>query len=600
MRNMSFDIFALRKKTAIRILLKSLIWAFALFGILFILLLTAILGMLSPRNGSVVSVPEKAVLQIDFDQKFDEIRPDSLLEEINSVPQASFYDLSLVISAAVLDNRIEAIAAKVGNSELSLAQIQELRNLIKMFRDSGKKAYVFSNGFGSFGGGMSEYYLASVFDEIILQPGTETGITGISIEMPFIRKLLDKAGIEPEFYARHEYKNAFASFTDEKMPEVLREELGKLGENLFEQIVRETAKARGFRADRLKRLINQAPLDAKESLKERLVDKLEYQENMLAALEKEYSAQRIDWLDYFYSLKPSPKTAPVVAVLAVSGEIADGPSVLSSFKGDAVAGADTFISQLKEIAEIENLRALVVRIDSPGGSYTAADTMRQALADFKAEKQIPVIVSMSSYAASGGYFIALPADKIIADGASLTGSIGVLGGKPVLSGLWKKLDIVWDGVSFGENAGILSLNHPFSVAEKEVFNKSLDNVYEDFVSKTAKARNISLKKMDELARGRIWTGEQALENRLIDELGGYNEAVAAAKALAGLETDAAFRTVFYPRPKTMQEKIAELMSAAPFAAANRLKMQIGLDNSLLNVLKRLQYDAVMLPLVVRY
>lgn len=600
MRNMSYDVFALRKKTAIKILLKSLIWAFALFGILFIILLAALLGLLRSDGSAPAPLPEKALLQIDFDQPFAEVRPDSLLAEINGEAKASFWDLSVVIAAAASDERVKAIVAKVGNSDLSLAQIQELRSLIKGFRTTGKKAYIFSNGFGAFGGGLSEYYLAGAFDEIVLQPGGETGITGISIEMPFVRKLLDKIGIEPEFYARHEYKNAFATFTDDKMPDALRSELAKLGENLFDQMVDGLAKDRRFRSDRLKRLINEAPLDAADSLREGLVDKLEYQENMLGRLEKEYDAKRAGWEDYLFTLKQPGSRVPPIAIMVVSGEIAEGPSTINPLRGEAVAGAETFIAQLKEIAEIKDLKALVVRIDSPGGSYLAADAMRQALADFKEQTKIPVIVSMSSYAASGGYFIALPADKIFADAASLTGSIGVLGGKPVLAGLWEKLDISWDGVKFGDHADILSFNQPFSEAEKAIFNKSLDNVYEDFVAKTSKARKISKKKMDDLARGRVWTGEQAVENKLIDAIGGYNEALVAAKTMAGLKANALFRTVFYPRPKTMQEKIAELMASAPLAAAEKLKTQIGLDNKLINVLQRLQYDAAMLPLVVNY
>lgn len=593
------DIRKLKNKTSVRLLLKSLIWAFALLGVLFMFFFVALIGLLQSSAGTTVRLPAQAILQIDFDEPVAELSADSLLNDITGEMNASFYDLIKAISVAAEDDRVKAMVAHVGQSDLSLAQIEELRKLILIFRQTGKKAYIFSDSFGSFGGGLSEYYLASAFDQIILQPGGDVGITGIGIEMPFVRKLLDRIGITPEVYARHEYKNAFSSFTDAKMSKPLKAELNKLGQALFDKITEEISLARNIKAKQLLSLIDQAPLDAQSALENNLVDKLSYQNDFLTNLEKEYSAEVFSWQDYLLFLSPqSGKQA--LGIVVVAGDINSGFSVFEPLQGEVVAGADSFVAALKELSELDDLKALVVRIDSPGGSYLAADYMRQALADFKAQKQIPVVVSMSSYAASGGYFIALPADKIFAQDLTLTGSIGVLGGKPVLSSLWQKLDINWQGVSFGKNADIMSINHPFSASERAIFNKSLDMVYNDFVTKTSLARDISSNKMDALARGRVWTGSQAKLNGLIDEIGGYNEAIAKAIELSDIDLDASLRIEFYPRPKTMAEKISELLSASPYAMIDKLTTQIGLDKDSINVLKRLKYDAVMPPIKFQY
>ena len=206
-----------KKKLAVRILIKSLVYAFAIFGILFILLLLVILGLLRQEPGRATTIPRQTVLKINFDEAYREVRSDNLLTEISEVSPLSFYDLVKAINLAAVDDRVKVLVGRVGNSPLGLAQIQELRQAVATFRSKGKKAYIFSAGFGSFGGGTSEYYLASAFDEIWMQPNTDLGLTGVAMEVPFFRKLLDKVGIKPEFYARHEYKNAMASVLDERM-----------------------------------------------------------------------------------------------------------------------------------------------------------------------------------------------------------------------------------------------------------------------------------------------------------------------------------------------------------------------------------------------
>lgn len=589
-----------KKKLAVRILIKSLVYAFAIFGILFILLLLVILGLLRQEPGRATTIPRQTVLKINFDEAYREVRSDNLLTEISEVSPLSFYDLVKAINLAAIDDRVKVLVGRVGNSPLGLAQIQELRQAVATFRSKGKKAYIFSAGFGSFGGGTSEYYLASAFDEIWMQPNTDLGLTGIAMEVPFFRKLLDKVGIKPEFYARHEYKNAMASVLDERMSEPFRQEMLRLGGTILAQTVSDISAARGLSEEDVNRLINRAPLFAAEALEAKLIDRIGYEPELFDEIQKTVSGEVVEISDYASVIRDGRKGLPKVAVLVADGVINEGKSIDNPLQGEATVGAATVTEQLNEIARDKNVKALLLRVNSPGGSCAASNEIWYALNKLKKERQMPVVVSMGNYAASGGYFIALPGDKIIAEPSTITGSIGVLGGKMVLNGLWQKLDINWEALRFGSNAGILSMNTGFSESEKDIFNKSLDNVYEDFTLKVSQARKIDAAKMDELARGRIWTGSGALKNGLIDDIGGFNKALGIAKELAGIKPEDKFTIAYYPKQKTLQEKISEVLGTAPMVAAKKVKADLGLDIESLTVLKRMQYDAVLLPFVMKY
>ena len=589
-----------KKKLAVRILIKSLVYAFAIFGILFILLLLVILGLLRQEPGRATTIPRQTVLKINFDEAYREVRSDNLLTEISEVSPLSFYDLVKAINLAAIDDRVKVLVGRVGNSPLGLAQIQELRQAVATFRSKGKKAYIFSAGFGSFGGDTSEYYLASAFDEIWMQPNTDLGLTGVAMEVPFFRKLLDKVGIKPEFYARHEYKNAMASVLDERMSEPFRQEMLRLGGTILAQTVSDISAARGLSEEDVNRLINRAPLFAAEALEAKLIDRIGYEPELFDEIQKTVSGEVVEISDYASVIRDGRKGLPKVAVLVADGVINEGKSIDNPLQGEATVGAATVTEQLNEIARDKNVKALLLRVNSPGGSYAASNEIWYALNKLKKERQMPVVVSMGNYAASGGYFIALPGDKIIAEPSTITGSIGVLGGKMVLNGLWQKLDINWEALRFGSNAGILSMNTGFSESEKDIFNKSLDNVYEDFTLKVSQARKIDAAKMDELARGRIWTGSGALKNGLIDDIGGFNKALGIAKELAGIKPEDKFTIAYYPKQKTLQEKISEVLGTAPMVAAKKVKADLGLDIESLTVLKRMQYDAVLLPFVMKY
>lgn len=589
-----------KKALATKILLKSIIYSFAIFGLLFIVLLFIVLGMLRQDAGVTKSIPNKAIVVIDFNQPYPETRNDDLFSELTEVQPVSFYDLIKSINLAAIDPRVKAIIGNVSISGLGLAQIQDLRDSITTFRSMGKKAYLYSTGMGSFGRGTKEYYLATAFDEIWMQPNTEVGITGVGIEVPFVKGLLDKIGISPEFYARHEYKNAVASLLSKEFSPQFKSEMEKLGGGIFETMVSDIAKAREISAEEFKTAVNEAPLFADVALSKKLIDKVAYKPELIEMVMDETSAEMIDIIDYSLHIKDGEQDNPTVALLVIDGMINEGKSASNPFQGEAIAGSETIVEQLDAIGRDKNVKALILRINSPGGSYTASNEIWYAINQMKSKKKIPVIVSMADYAASGGYFIALAGDHLIAEPSTITGSIGVLGGKMVLADLWKKLDVNWGEIKFGNNAGILSANHNFSEEEKQIFNRSLDNIYQDFTSKVATARNINPGKLDEIARGRIWLGEGALKVGLIDALGGTNEAITKAKELAGIAPKSRFNITYYPKRKTFQEKLSQMLSGGPKISVNKVVNDLGFEINDINMLKRLEYNTVLPPFKISY
>lgn len=587
-----------RKIFAARLLLKSLIYSFAIFGILFIMLLLVVLGLIKQDTGSAVLVPKSALLTINFDNEFSETRGDDIVAELAGSRPQTFLDLITAINVAAADKRVKAIAANVSISSLGLAQIQDLRQTIETFRKSGKKAYLYSARFGSFGRGTKEYYLASAFDEITIAPNSEVGITGVAVEVPFFRKVLDKIGVKPEFYSRYEYKTAMASMTDFQMSKPYREEMNRLGGSIYNQFVKDTAAARKISESELKKLVNNAPIMSDMALETKLVDRIAFRQDWLSVLKKEYKAEPIDVLDYAGNIQTYSRGVPAVAFLVVDGVIAEGESYANSLRDEVITGSDTVLQQLEEITKDKDVKALIVRVNSPGGGYNAANEIWHGLLQLKQQKKIPVIISMGDYAASGGYFIALAGDKIIAEPSTITGSIGVLGGKMVFQELWKKLGVNWNSVKFGDNAGILSFNTAFSTKEKSIFNKSLDFVYEDFTLKVSAARKINLKELNKLARGRVWTGEAAKKNKLVDELGGIELALSEAQKAAGMKPEDKFRIAYYPKEKSLQEKIQQLVNGSKGIYMRKILSDFQVELEQLKLLSRLRYDAILPPMQI--
>lgn len=581
---------------------KAFVIFFVAFGIFSFWLCWTLYRYFSSERQINFTVPDKMILTVNFDAPLTEIRSDDLLQDLYGQPKISFYDVLTLLQKARSDTRVVALVAKINSSNLGLAQIQELRQAIKFFRTKGKKAYVYSSGFGSLGGGTGEYYLASAFDEVVLMPNSEVGITGIGMEIPFFKNTFEKIGIEPQFSARYEYKTGAESLTQSKMNKYYRQELTNLSQNLFNQIVKDIAKDRKLSEKNVKDLINRAPIFTQEALKSKLIDKAAFQTDFMADLEKSLQAKTLSASNYFQLLdaERSMVDKGKIAYMVLEGTITDGLSNLDPLSGDLTIGSDTVLEDLKKLGKEKNVKGLVLRINSPGGSYAASTQIYNALMYFKKKHHVPLIVSMGDYAASGGYFIAMAGDYIFADDATITASIGVYGGKMVLSGLWKKLGVEWERVAFGNNAGILSSNQKFTPEELKIFNASLDNVYRDFTQTVAKSRNISLKNLDKLARGRVFTGAQAKKNHLVDEIGGIDAALTYLYKKLNDGYRVRHDILYYPKEKTWQQKLMELAGQGEKISVNKAIKGLGFETNDIKMLQNLKYEAVMPPFKFNY
>ena len=541
-------------------------------------------------------VEKNSFLTIDFNKPFNESDNTGILTELTDEKPISFFKMLQAVEFAANDDDINGIIVKINNINLEPAQLQDVARTIVKFNSTGKKTVVFSQGFGNLGHGSSEYYLASFFKQIYMQPHTYIGLTGISIEIPFLKNLLNKIGVSPEFYSRYEYKNAMASLTDSKISKAYAEEMNNLGGSLMGELKLDISANRKLK-DSFENIINKAPLTADEGLKLGLIDGIMYMSQLEDKLKKEDGAEHfINIRDYAAGLYSNSGDLPTIAMLNLTGEIIDDDNK-NNIRQNNVINSQNVIEDINEIKKLPNLKAVVVRINSPGGSYNAADEIYFALKQLKETTKVPVVVSQSAYAASGGYFISLAGDYIFAEPMTITGSIGVLGGKIVFSELWKKLGINWNRLNFGDNAGILSPNRHFNDSEKKIFNKSLDDVYDDFTAKVAENRKLT-QPMDKIARGRVWTGRQALVLGLIDEFGGSSEAIIKAMELGKIDKNQNIIITSYPKAKSFGEKLSDLIADTGSISAEQLIEQSGVDITNLKLFKRLQYDTVMLPIKI--
>ena len=563
------------------------------FGALILIVIVLMLGVRF-MSGGAINIPKHSMLVINFADNFSETASGSVIDEILGKKNMSFTKLLEAIQIAQSDNRIDGIVARLDISGLELAQIQDVARAITRFRQSGKKTVVFSQGFGPFGQGNREYYLASFFEKIYMQPHTTIGLTGIGIEVPFSRTVLDKIGVTPEYYTRYEYKSAMMSFSDKQMSAPYRENMTNLLSSIMTELKNDITENRKL-SEKLDKIINRAPLSAEEGKRVNLIDDLMYLPELEKLLKDEGVKNFVALEDYITQFQPNEGDLPTIAVLNLSGVIDTGESS-SDIDGEFVLGSQSVTADLGEIEDLDNLKALVVRIDSPGGSYNAADEIYFALKNLQQKKKIPIIVSQGGYAASGGYFISLAGDVIVAEPTTITGSIGVLGGKFELAKLWQKLGVRWTDIKFGQNADILSLNKPFSEQERAVFNQSLDEVYADFTEKVKENRNLNAN-IDKIARGRVWSGRQALALGLVDEMGGFEEALILAQQRGNIAPQTKIKLVTYPQEKSFSEKIKELILSGDIRVKEMIAKS-GVDIRYLKLFKRLQYDMVLLPFVL--
>ncbi|MFI6788318.1 signal peptide peptidase SppA [Nonomuraea sp. NPDC050383] len=513
------------------------------------------------------------VLELDLTEGLTEGPPTDPLSAVLSMRKPRLADVLAGLKRGRADSRVKALVVKVGGNPLGLAVAQELREAVTRFRASGKLTVAFAETYGEFGNGTVPYYLASAFERVYLQPSGDVGLTGVALEQRFVKGALDKLGVGYELGQRHEYKTAANTFTQDHMTEPHRESMERIVESVVEQVVAGIAEGRRLDPAKVRELVDRGPFIASEALETGLVDGLAYRDEVYEEVKRAAGSDaHLQYVSRYAKAAavrklPQP-TADGIALVQGHGQIRMGRSGRSPLGGGGAMGSDTVSAALRAARRDDHVKAVVFRVDSPGGSYVASDTVWREVVLTRKVK--PVIVSMGDLAASGGYFVSMAADVIVAQPGTLTGSIGVFGGKPVLSELLDRIGINSELVAGGANAGMFSTTRGFSPEQWERVNAWLDRIYDDFVGKVAQSRDLTRERAHELARGRVWTGADAKERGLVDELGGLEDALGVARKRAGLADDAPVR--LYPRVHPLERLRGAESSEDKAAALTRVRI----------------------------
>ena len=517
----------------------------------------------------------KILLEVDLETSVVETIPPDPFAQLTMKDTPQVRDLVEALNKAADDDRVVGLIARVGQGGLGLAQLQEVRDAVMAFRSGGKPAYAFSETFGEVSTGNASYYLATAFDRIYLQQSGDVNITGLRFESQFLRGAFDKFGIEPRMDHRHEFKNAKNMFTETEMTAAHREASKSLMTSIFDEMVGGMAAGRSMEDEAFRELIAAGPFYGQEAVDKGLVDGLAYRDEVYDLLrEAAGESSSLLYLNAYLERGGLWAEGDGVALIYGVGGIARGESQFNAMSGSATMGSETVAAAFRAAVSDPDVKAILFRIDCNGGSYVASDTvLRETLRAKEAGK--PVIVSMGNVAASGGYFVASAADKIVAQPSTITASIGVLGGKLVTSELWGKIGLSFDGVETSDNASMWSAIHDYDDAQWARHTAWLDRVYEDFTAKVAEGRGLSLEHVQGIAKGRVWTGAQAKELGLVDELGGFPVALGLVREALGLGEDAPIELRTFPKPRTFWEELTaegpSSSEAAVLAAARMLE-----------------------------
>jgi protease-4 len=532
-------------------MLKLIVRFLAILGVLGLIGLAIVLVAVIGVKGRV---PSKTILDADFEHSLLENAPDTPTAQLMMSRKETLRDIVDAIDRGAADDRVVGMIAKIGGAAMGMAQTQEMRDAVLRFRAHKKFAVAYSESFGEFGPGNGAYYLATAFDNIYLQPSGDVGLTGIVMESPFIKGTLGKLGVTFHGDHRYEYKAALNFYTESKYTDAHKEEMSAIMNSWFSQMKDGICQARQIAPEKFQSLVDAGPYLGKEAVAARLVDAVAYRDEVYSDVKsKAGDGAQLLYLDKYLSRAGRPHDhGKTIALVFGVGTVTRGKSDYDPVQGSQNMGSDTVAGAIRAAAEDKDVKAILFRVDSPGGSYVASDAIwREVVRARQAGK--PVIVSMGNLAGSGGYFVAMAADKIVAEPGTITASIGVLGGKMLTSGLWDKVGLSWDEVHQGENATMFTGTQDYTPAEWARFEAWLDRVYVDFTNKVADGRKLSKDKVLEIAKGRIWSGQDAKNLGLVDELGGYDTALKLAKRAAGVPADEEVRVVVYPRPKGFLE-----------------------------------------------
>jgi protease IV len=534
---------------------KSIVRFLAILGALWLvgLVITVVAVM-----GSKGRVPSKTILEANLEHAFLEDIPETPVSKVMLSEHFVLRDVVDAIDRGANDHRVVGLVARIGAAPMGIAQVQEIRDAVQRFRAHKKFAVAYAETFGEFGPGNGSYYLATAFDQIYLQPSGDVGLTGIILESPFIKGTLSKLGLTFHGDHRYEYKNALNFFTEAKYTGPHKEAMTAILNSWFDQMREGICQARQIAPDQFRALVDAGPYLGKEAVGAKLVDGVAYRDEVYGKVKSQAGeGAELLYLEKYLDRAGHPHDrGKTIALVFGVGAVTRGQSDYDPVQGSQNMGSDTVAGAIREAVEDRNVKAILFRVDSPGGSYVASDTIwREVVRARQAGK--PVIVSMGDLAGSGGYFVAMAADKIVAQPGTITASIGVLGGKMLTSGLWSKAGLSWDEVHQGASATMFTGTHDYTPAEWARFQSWLDRVYLDFTGKVADGRKLPKEKVLEIAKGRIWSGQDAKNLGLIDELGGFDTALNLAKKAARIPDGNEVRVVVYPRPKSLFETLVQ-------------------------------------------
>ena len=565
-------------------------------GIFFALFLVAVIGIaLALSAAGTPDVEENSVLVLKVAGDLPDYNPPDPMAKAFGIEQSeSFSSILTQLRKAKADTRVGAVLLDINFPGIGWGKADELRAAIQDFRASGKKVYAYTEL-----GMNKEYYIATAADKIYVPPVGDLYVNGLAAEAMFYRGSLDKLGIEPDVIRIGRYKNAPDQYTRKDMSDEQREVINAILDEYMNGFVGAVAEARGKTPEDVLALVDNAPYNAVQAQQLGLIDGAIYRDQLYDELKNQLGYRAEDDLRTVSSAKYRDVPADSlginngerVAVIYASGAITSGSSNDSPFGGSMV-GSDTIVKAINEAADDKSIKAIVLRVDSPGGSALASDLMWHAIE--KAKEKKPFVVSMGDVAASGGYYIACNANKIVAEPRTITGSIGVFLGKPVVTGFYDWIGVTNEYVMRGKNAGIFRETEKWNDEERAKMTQQANNIYYDnFVPKVAKGRNMTVEQVDALGQGRVWTGVQAKQNGLVDEFGGLEKAIAIAKELANLPADKDVTRVAYPKPVPFFEKIFGSPEDSTFNQTEQQKAQKAVIEALPEDVRRsLRYAAL--------
>ena len=524
-------------------------------GILFVCLVVGIIGLaLLAESIGKTRIANNSVLVLNVSGDLPDFTPDNPMAEIfgGAKPQ-SFSALLTQLRKAKVDSRIGAVLLDIDFSTLGWGKAEELREAIAEFKTSGKPVYAYMEY-----GANKEYYIATAADKIYLPPPGELAIIGLQAQAQFYKGSLDKLGVEFDSVAIGKYKGANDPLVRKDLSPEQREVLNAMLDDYYNRIVATIAETRKKSPEDVRAIIDNAPYTAPQALQQNLIDGTKYRHEVYDELKaklgyKESEELRLTTTGSYKEITPESlglNNGERIAVIFASGLITTGKSSEGTFGGAQTIGSDTVVKAIRDAADDPSIKAIVLRVDSGGGSALASDLMWNAIEYAKNVKNKPVVTSMGDVAASGGYYIACNSNKIVAEPSTVTGSIGVILGRPVVKGFYDWIGVTNEYITRGKNAGLLRETEKWNDEQRAKVEESAKFFYWDnFVPKVAKGRGKTVEQIHEIAQGRVWTAAQAKERGLVDEIGGLNKAVEIAKQLANLPADRDVKRVVFPTPR---------------------------------------------------